>query len=269
MPIPTKFLNVLKESLKDVKLGEDSAVSVLNGYFDQGLKITDLETSVSKLEKANQEMIEKRTTLTSDLKESKESNKRLLENQLTDEDKKAIAEYKKKGMTTEVEAQLNQFKEIIEGLRGDLKSSNDKVIEKEQSEKQASFKNATTTLKSNLVAQLTAKGFTGSKLKAVMGIIEQDKLAKVNSKEDGSFEKHIIKLNTNNEPVATDEAGLITYLESTYPEFIQSSGTSGTGTQHSNTFNNTNNTDLYSNQHKQDQFVSEVFSSMIDHHKKE
>ncbi len=269
MPIPTKFLTVLKESLKDVKLGEESAINVLNGYYDQGNKILTLETSVSKLENANNLIVSEREDLKNNLKESKDSNKRLLENQLTEEDKNAIAEYKKKGMTTEVEAKLNQFKETIEGLRGDLKSSNDKVIEKEQSEKQASFKNAVTTLNSNLVAQLTAKGFTGSKLKAVMGIIDQDGLAKVNSKEDGSFEKHIIKLNKDNEPVATDETGLITYLESTYPEFIQASGTPGTGTQHSNGSNNTNNTDLFSSQHKQDQFVSDVFSNMIDHHKKE
>ena len=265
MPIPTKFLTVLKESLKDVKLGEDSAVSVLNGYYDQGDKVTTLETSVSKLEKANKEMIEKREDLTKSLKESKDSNKRLLDNQLTEEDKKAISEYKKKGMTTEVEAQLNGFKEVIEDLKINLKTSNDQVLAKEESAKKASFDSAITTLKSDLVAQLTAKGFQGSKLKAVLGIIDQDNLAKVKSDEDGTFKKHIIKLNKDNEPVATDEAGLISYLTDTYPEFIQSSGKIGTGTQHSNNPNSNTGQDIFNNQNKRDQFVDNVFSKMVEH----
>ena len=267
MPIPTKFLNVLKESLKEVKLGEDSAISVLNGYFDQGDKIKSLETSVSKLENANNLIVSEREELKKNMKESKDSNKRLLENQLTDDDKKAISEYKKKGMTTEVEAQLNGFKEVIEDLKISLKTSNDQVIEKEKTAKKLSFNNAETALRSTLVDQLTAKGFQGSKLKAVLGIIDQDNLAKVKSEEDGSFKKHIIKLNKDNDPVATDEAGLITYLTDTYPEFIKSSGTSGTGTQHSNGPNNNNQGDIYKDSRAQDLFISNAFENMINNKK--
>ena len=233
MAMPKNIHDKLKELLKDAKEGDKSLLDTIAEWQDAA-------EAKEKVQKANDEIIKERETLKTEIKELKKSVsgkedevKRLQENMLTEDDKKKFDEFKKKGMTLDVETKFNKLESTLETV---TKTLTEEKKRREDSEKKAADSYMTSVkakLTQELTNALTAKKIEGDNVDVALSIIDRKGLVKLEPKEDGAVERKLYVYDDKGKVLAAETVeDIASYIATKHQNLVSASGRSGTGLDH-------------------------------------
>jgi len=239
----------LKKVLADLKVGEKFVIDIVTDLDDKA-------EAKDKVQKANDDLTKQREKwetsekdyktkvegFETSVKDKDTEIKRLQSNQLTDEDKKKIEDYKKGVMNEDVTAQFTAINSKLEIVTKSLQTEQDLRKTEQENAKTLKLDTANETLRNTLSKALTGKKildgentkYNTSALHTIIG----EGLAKVVVNEDGTIEKKFYTRNDKKEIQTATVDELADYFASNNEGFIASSGNSGSGHDHNNSSKN-------------------------------
>jgi len=244
MAMPSALHKVLKESLVDKTYDEKPVLDFISEIYAQ-------YEAADKIKKANEDHIKEREELKTKNKEYKEivdkkdkelkdmgsEIEKLKTSQLSDEERKQWIETKKKGMTSDAEAEFNRLKATVEELNAEIKTEAQKRIDAEKRSKESTYAGKRTELETKIYKALSDKGINGSDADMAIAVIEKQGLFKLDETETGFAEKFFVK-GDKGEPLSASISELADYMATKHENLVKSSGNRGSGINHSSAPNN-------------------------------
>jgi chromosome segregation ATPase len=191
MPMDAKLSAVLKEKLGDLKhviSGKDTAViEAVESWHDKMEAAEKIQASNADLTKKRDDLEKEITSLKDKVKTGEAELERYRKDALTDADRKKFDEWKKKGMTTEVEGELNTLREKLDKAEQKYIDIEKKMNDSAAATEKAQRDKATSDLRSDLTTSLAKFKITKNATLALNTIFGEG-LASLNDKGERVFQ---------------------------------------------------------------------------------
>lgn len=244
MPMPKALHDLLSEKLGDAKYEEKPVLDILTDWEDgNGAKV--------KVQEANRDLTARRDAAEKDLKASKDALaakekevERLQNNMLSDEDRANFEKFKKSGMTSEkereMEAKMNALTDKLDTAATQIQTLTQSVETERQNTARATEANAHTQLKGDVVAALAKQGIKNpaNQALAMHSIIAEGQATIAKDDNGGFVQKYIVTKNGKPLEATIDE--LAETFAKAHEALVDASGNMGPGQDH-NSYASTGN----------------------------
>lgn len=229
--------DLLTEKLADTKHGDKALVKIVEDWEDAASVKGKVQTANEEISKERDELKGKVKEANNKLADKDKEIERLQDNMLSDEDKKNFEDYKKRGMTSdkekEMDAKLNAMADKLEQATAKITEMTQTIEEKESAALKATEESAKTSLKTDVIGALAKHGVKSPNAqKLAINSILADGLARVVKDENGGFKRVFTVVKDGKSLEATIEQLAETFAKEN-EALVDSSGKSGSGTDHS------------------------------------
>jgi hypothetical protein len=209
---------------------EKPLVEIVEGAFDKADAAEKIQSANKDLTAQRESWKEQERELKKAIEDSKGEIERLQKGSLSDEDRKRLEEYKRSGMTPEVEAKYNTLSEQLQKMTEEQNNLQKTLEEKERKAREAELQGRSQSLKGELRDALSKVGINSSASVAINHILAEG-MAKVENGDDGF--KTVYTIKKDGKPYAAKSAAEIAeHFARENEQLVDSSGRSGTGENH-------------------------------------
>lgn len=230
----------IREALKDVKIGDESALSLVETWKDKA-------EAKDKVQKANDDLTTQRKEWEA---EKKEYKSKLSEFEKSDKEKseklkiqsEKISTLEKEKLTPEereklkmsesIKADLNKVVEELESIKADHEKEKQMRIEAEKKSKEATFNEKKQAQKTAIANELNKHKITDAKNTQAIHTLFGEGNAELIVNDDGTIEEKYYTKNKDGERVTSTLTELVEKFAENNKHLVASSGNAGTGQQH-------------------------------------
>jgi len=230
MPMEAKVHSLLKEKLADTKVAIDgtevSLVEAIVGWYDKHEAAVQIQNANKDLTSQREHLEKEIKKLKSELKTSEEEIERYRKSQLTDEDKAKFAEWKKKGMTPEIEALVNSLNAKLDEQGKKIAELEKAKADNEAAVAQAKREKMESDLRTDITNALAGQKITGNNAKLALNTILAEKLVTFNDKGE-----RVLTVYKDGKPFKVDSLeALAKEFATQHENLVDSSGNRGHNT---------------------------------------
>jgi len=230
----------IKDALKDVKVGDSTAISIVEAAFDKA-------EAKDKVQKANEELTAQRkewevkekeyksknAELESKVQKFEKSDKEKTEKISVLEKEKLTPEEREKLKASEaLKADMNQIIEEVKALKEDNETQKNKRIEAEKASRVAILNERKQAQKTAISTELSKHKIIDGKNAQAMHVLFGDGWAKLEVNDDGTTEEKYYTKNSEGELVTSTLAKTIANFAENNKFYVAPSGNIGTGQNH-------------------------------------
>ena len=224
---------IIKDALKDLKIGEESAVSVVEAAFDKA-------EAKDKVQKANEELTAQRKEWEAKDKEYKasiskfEKSEKEKSERISDLEKEKLTpeERAKLKSTESIEANFNKIKEELSAIKAENETEKSQRVEAQKKAKDALISEKKQAQKVAISNELNKHKITDDKNTQAIHTLFGEGLVKLEEKEDGTTTEIYYRRNKDKELVASTLEELVSDFADKNKHYVQPSGINGLGQNH-------------------------------------